>query len=105
MQILTKVLFILGTRPELIKFAPLIRKMKEKEGFQPIVCFTGQHKEMLFDTADFFNIRADFDLSLMIPNQSLTHFLSNALVQLEDILKKVLPDLVFVQGDPVTRSS
>ncbi|MEO5582991.1 MAG: UDP-N-acetylglucosamine 2-epimerase (non-hydrolyzing) [Saprospiraceae bacterium] len=102
MQFLTKVLFILGTRPEVIKFAPLIRKMKEKEGFQPIVCFTGQHREMLYHTADFFNIKADFDLNLMIPDQSLTQFLSNALVELEKIIKKVLPDLVFVQGDTST---
>ncbi|MEP7320674.1 MAG: UDP-N-acetylglucosamine 2-epimerase (non-hydrolyzing) [Saprospiraceae bacterium] len=98
----TKVLFVLGTRPEAIKFAPLIQKMKEKDGFQPIVCFTGQHKEMLYHTADFFSIQADFDLSLMVHNQSLTQFLSNALVELENIIKKVMPDLVFVQGDTST---
>lgn len=102
MQFLPKVLFILGTRPEVIKFAPLILKMKESVGFQPFVCFTGQHKEMLYHTADFFDIKADFDLTLMVPDQSLTQFLSSALVQLEEILKKVLPDLVFVQGDTST---
>lgn len=102
MPLLTKVLFILGTRPEVIKFAPLILKMNNRDGFKTVVCFTGQHKEMLYHTADFFGIKSDFDLSLMIPDQSLTQFLSNALVKLEKIISNVLPDLIFVQGDTST---
>jgi UDP-N-acetylglucosamine 2-epimerase (non-hydrolysing) len=97
-----KVLFILGTRPEVIKFAPLIEKLSGDKRFDCIVCFTGQHREMLYKTAAFFGIKADHDLSLMVPNQSLAQFVSSALVQLDLVIKNVLPDLVFVQGDTST---
>ena len=97
-----KVLFILGTRPELIKFAPLIHKMRTHPSFKTKVCFTGQHKEMLYPTAEFFGIQADYDLALMVHNQSLTQFLTNAIISLESIIKAESPDLVFVQGDTST---
>jgi UDP-N-acetylglucosamine 2-epimerase (non-hydrolysing) len=97
-----KVLFVLGTRPEVIKFAPVIRHMQEDDFFLPIVCFTGQHKEMLYQTADFFRIKPDYSLELMTPNQTLVGFLTKSLGALDEVIKLELPDLVFVQGDTST---
>lgn len=97
-----KILFIIGTRPEIIKFAPLIRKMQEDEAFEPLVCFTGQHKELLNDTASFFQIKPDHHLNLMRPDQTLVSFLSRSLTRLDEIIQKESPDLIFVQGDTST---
>ncbi len=97
-----KILFILGTRPEAIKFAPLIHKIKGDNYFQAIVCFTGQHKEMLYQTAGFFGIKADYDLALMTANQTLADFVSKSLTALYTLISQLKPDLVFVQGDTST---
>ena len=71
-----KILFIFGTRPEAIKLAPLISRFKSNESsFDTYVCSTGQHKEMLDQVTDFFEINIDFDLELMTKNQSLTFYL------------------------------
>lgn len=97
-----KILFILGTRPEAIKFAPLIHKIQGDNYFQSVVCFTGQHKEMLYQTAGFFGIKADYDLALMTANQPLADFVSKALTALYALIGQLKPDLVFVQGDTST---
>lgn len=97
-----KILFILGTRPEAIKFAPLIHAVNQDGYFHSLVCFTGQHKEMLHQTAGFFEIRPDFDLALMSNNQSLAEFFSRSLMALSVLIEKEKPDLVFVQGDTST---
>ena len=98
-----KILFILGTRPEAIKLAPLISHLKSNNSnFDTFVCSTGQHKEMLDQVVDFFNIKIDYDLGLMTKNQTLSQLSSKILSSLDEIIKKVKPDYIFVHGDTTT---
>lgn len=99
---MAKVAFILGTRPEAIKLAPLILKLKEEGKHQINVCSTGQHKEMLYQVLDLFNITPDTELQLMLPNQNLVSLNARALENLDKYLKDEKPDLVIVQGDTTT---
>lgn len=95
-----KILFIFGTRPEAIKLAPLIKKMeKEAKFFQVKVCVTAQHREMLDQVLNFFNIKTDFDLNLMKDNQFLSGLTADALEKIDRVLEEAKPDLVIVQGD------
>jgi len=93
------VLFVFGTRPEAIKLAPLILKMQKDSFFKIKVCITAQHREMLDQILYFFNIKPDYDLDLMQPNQTLFDITAKALKGLESVLKDCAPDLIFVQGD------
>lgn len=98
-----KILFIFGTRPEAIKFAPLIKEMKNHpDHFIVKVCVTGQHKEMLYQVLDFFEIKPDYDLEIMEPSQTLFTITAKIIKNIEPILTKEEPDLVFVQGDTTT---
>ena len=98
-----KVLFIFGTRPEVIKMASLIKRLKhEREKFQVRVCVTAQHREMLDRTLEYFEIVPNYDLNIMKENQSLFNVTVNGLKKLEDVLKKEKPDIVLVQGDTTT---
>lgn len=97
-----KLLFIFGTRPEAIKMAPLILKARDGASFDVKICVTGQHREMLDQVLNFFNIKPDFDLNLMKPNQSLFDTSANGLKGLEKVLYEYEPDLIFVQGDTTT---
>lgn len=98
-----KVLFVFGTRPEAIKFAPLIKAMQKKpEDFVVRICVTGQHKEMLYQVLDFFEIKPDYDLEIMEPSQTLFTVTAKIIKLIEPILSKEKPDLVFVQGDTTT---
>lgn len=98
-----KLLFIFGTRPEAIKMAPLIKEFKKHtDKFITKVCITAQHREMLDQVLNFFNIKPDFDLNLMKPNQSLFDTSANGLKGLEKVLYEYEPDLIFVQGDTTT---
>ncbi len=92
-------LFIFGTRPEAIKLAPIIKVFEAEQEFDVKVCVTAQHREMLDQVLQFFNIRVDFDLDLMQPNQSLFSLTSKAMTQLEGVMRDAKPDVVFVQGD------
>jgi UDP-N-acetylglucosamine 2-epimerase (non-hydrolysing) len=95
-----KILFIFGTRPEAIKLASVIKEFYNKgERFKVLVCITSQHKEMLYPFLDFFKIKADFNLNLMKPAQSLFEITSKGLINIESVLDKVKPDIIFVQGD------
>jgi UDP-N-acetylglucosamine 2-epimerase (non-hydrolysing) len=97
---LKKILFIYGTRPEAIKMAPLIKEFeKHPDTFKVEVCLTGQHREMLDQVNSFFEIHGDYDLNLMIPNQTLFDVTERCLKGLEPVLEESKPDLVFVQGD------
>lgn len=99
----TTLLFIFGTRPEAIKMAPLIQEAKKRsEVFETYVCLTAQHRGMLDQVMSFFEIKADFDLNLMIPNQTLFTLTANAVKELENCLNEVNPDYIFVQGDTTT---
>jgi len=97
-----KILIIVGTRPEAIKFAPLIKKLKSDSYFDIKVCLTGQHKEMLQQVMDFFEIEADFDMKLMKKNQTLHDLSARALTELNPIVAQFRPEVVFVQGDTTT---
>ena len=94
------ILFIYGTRPEAIKMAPLIKELQKYPNlFDVKICLTGQHREMLDQTNDFFDISCDYDLNLMTPNQTLFNITAQCLMGLEKILDTLSPDLIFVQGD------
>jgi len=98
-----KVLTILGTRPEAIKLAPVIRELREyNDIFQSCVCVTAQHREMLDQVLAWFGIVPDYDLDLMEENQGLAEFASQALVGISETLKEARPDVVLVQGDTTT---
>jgi UDP-N-acetylglucosamine 2-epimerase (non-hydrolysing) len=98
----TKVLVVLGTRPEAIKLAPLIRQLRTRPGTSTHVCLTGQHKEMVANVLSFFEVAGDTDLDVMEPNQSLSGLASRALVGLDGVIQRVLPDWTLVQGDTTT---
>ena len=94
-----KVLCVFGTRPEAIKFAPLIRLLRQDKFFQTIVCTTSQHVEMLNQVLSTFNIQRDFDLKVMRHNQTLTYSTGEILSDFYNVLQEVKPDWVLVQGD------
>ncbi len=97
-----KVLSIIGTRPEAIKMAPLVRLLGKTAGVQSTLALTAQHREMLDQVLQLFGLRASHDLDIMRPEQSLTHITARALEGLERIIAAEVPDLVLVQGDTTT---
>ena len=98
-----KILTIIGTRPEAIKLAPVILELKKyPERFHSLVCVTAQHRELLDQVLSWFGITPDFDLDLMQENQQLAQFASRALIGLHEVLEKVSPEVVLVQGDTTT---
>ena len=98
-----KIMLIFGTRPEAIKLAPIIQRLKaEGSKFKPIVCVTAQHREMLDQVLNLFEIEPDYDLNIMIDNQDLFDVTVKALNGLKEILKKEKPDIALVQGDTTT---
>jgi UDP-N-acetylglucosamine 2-epimerase (non-hydrolysing) len=94
-----KILFIFGTRPEAIKMAPLIKAFQNNSLFRVKVCVTAQHRSMLDQVLEFFEITPDYDLNLMQPNQSLFDITAIGLKSLEKVLDEFSADLIFVQGD------
>jgi UDP-N-acetylglucosamine 2-epimerase (non-hydrolysing) len=97
-----KNLIIFGTRPEGIKMAPLVKQFQKEEKFETKVCVTAQHREMLDQVLDFFEIKPDFDLDLMKPNQNLYSLTSDIILGLKPILEEYQPDYVYVHGDTTT---
>ena len=98
-----KILLSFGTRPEAIKMAPLIKEFhKHTEVFETKVCVTAQHREMLDQVLDFFEIIPDYDLDLMKPGQNLYSLTATIIESLKPILEKFVPDFVFVHGDTTT---
>ncbi len=96
------VAFIFGTRPEAVKLAPLILKFKKSKDLKTYVITTGQHKEMVYQILNFFDIKPDIDLDIMKPNQSLEYITTATLEKVSKVLQDLKPDLVFVQGDTTT---
>ena len=96
-----QILLCFGTRPEAIKMAPLYHKLK-KNNFDVKVCVTAQHREMLDQVLDFFQIVPDYDLDLMQPSQTLNGLSANILFKIDEVLIAVKPDLVLVHGDTTT---
>jgi UDP-N-acetylglucosamine 2-epimerase (non-hydrolysing) len=98
-----KLLFILGTRPEAIKLFPIIKKFQENNNvFDTHICITAQHREMVDDLFNLFNLKADFDLNIMSENQTPTQVAAEILKGLEPILLNEKPDWIFIQGDTTT---
>jgi len=98
-----KILLVFGTRPEAIKMAPLVKEFKlHPEYFEVSVCVTAQHREMLDQVLDLFEIYPDYDLNIMKPNQSLHDISSNILYGVKEVLDRFSPDLVLVHGDTTT---
>ena len=97
-----KVLTIFGTRPEAIKMAPLVNGLKQEEDIDSYICVTAQHREMLDQVLQLFNIQPDFDLDIMKENQTLTQITSRVLVGLDEVISKVSPDIILVHGDTTT---
>ena len=97
-----KNLLIFGTRPEAIKMAPLVKAFKGDATFETKVCITAQHREMLDQVLDFFEITPDYDLDLMKPNQNLYTLTADIITNLKPILEEFNPDYVYVHGDTTT---
>lgn len=100
-----RVLSVFGTRPEAIKMAPLVHKLSEAQGIESKVCVTAQHREMLDQVLNLFNITPDFDLNIMKPGQSLYDVTSNILMGLKPVLEEFQPNIVLVHGDTATTLS
>lgn len=98
-----KVLLVFGTRPEAIKMAPLVHEFKKYPSqFETLVCVTGQHREMLDQVLELFQIVPDVDLNIMKSGQDLYDVTSRVLIGLRDVLKELAPDVVLVHGDTTT---
>src|SRR5690554_1374275 len=95
-------LIVFGTRPEAIKMAPLVQKFLKNKNFVTKVCVTAQHREMLDQVLDFFEIIPDFDLNLMRPNQNLYSLTATIIENMKPVLDEVKPDYVYVHGDTTT---
>jgi UDP-N-acetylglucosamine 2-epimerase (non-hydrolysing) len=97
------VLVVFGTRPEAIKMAPLVLGLRARpRDFEVIVCVTGQHRQMLDQVLEIFNITPDIDLDLMKPNQEMADVTASILIKISEVLKDTKPDLVLVHGDTTT---
>jgi UDP-N-acetylglucosamine 2-epimerase (non-hydrolysing) len=103
---LKKILLVFGTRPEAIKMAPLVKEFqKDTINFETKVCVTAQHREMLDQVLDLFDITPDYDLNLMKPGQDLYDITTNVLLGMKDVLNDFKPDVVLVHGDTTTTSA
>jgi UDP-N-acetylglucosamine 2-epimerase (non-hydrolysing) len=94
-----KIAVVFGTRPEAIKMAPLVRAFNASPHLEPVVIATAQHREMLDQVLEIFDIKPDYDLDLMRPNQTLAGLTSRLITSLDDVVKKIAPSAMVVQGD------
>jgi UDP-N-acetylglucosamine 2-epimerase (non-hydrolysing) len=97
-----KVAVFMGTRPEAIKMAPVIKALEANPDLEPIVVSTGQHKEMLKQVVDLFDLKVDHDLEVMQPNQTLASLTSRLMARIDTVFDKIQPDFALVQGDTTT---
>lgn len=101
-----KVMLVFGTRPEAIKMAPLVKAFqKSTANFETIVCVTGQHREMLDQVLQIFDIKPDYDLNIMKQGQDLYDVTAKVLTGMRDVLKEANPDAVLVHGDTTTSTA
>ncbi len=100
-----KVLLVFGTRPEAIKMAPLVKAFEKEEDIETRICVTAQHREMLDQVLDMFDITPHYDLNIMKPGQDLYDVTANVLLGMKDILSEFKPNIVLVHGDTTTTSS
>lgn len=97
-----KVMLVFGTRPEAIKMCPLVNELKTRKGIETIVCVTGQHRQMLDQVLETFDVKPDYDLSIMKDKQTLFDITTNILNRIKEIFEEVKPDVVLVHGDTST---
>lgn len=97
-----KVMLVFGTRPEAIKMCPLVKELKTRNGLQTLVCVTGQHREMLHQVLDAFQVTPDYDLDIMKSRQTLFDVTISILEKLKPVLEAEKPDVVLVHGDTTT---
>lgn len=97
-----KVLSVFGTRPEAIKMAPVVKELESRLGIKSVVCVTAQHRDMLDQVLEIFQIKPDYDLDIMKPNQTLSHITSAVINGVEEVMIKEKPNLVLVHGDTTT---
>lgn len=97
-----KILIVFGTRPEAIKMCPLVKELKSRPYFQTLVCVTGQHREMLDQVLNVFDVSPDYDLNIMKKNQTLFDITMSILDKIKALLMKESPDIVLVHGDTST---
>ncbi|EIN5088027.1 UDP-N-acetylglucosamine 2-epimerase, partial [Escherichia coli] len=97
-----KVLVVFGTRPEAIKMAPLVQTLHSDSRFESRVCVTAQHREMLDQVLDLFEIEPDYDLNLMRTGQTLNDITARIVTELKSVLQEYKPDIIIVHGDTTT---
>lgn len=97
-----KIMLVFGTRPEAIKMCPLIKELKKRSSIRTMVCVTGQHRQMLEQVLQFFEVEPDYDLSIMKDRQTLFDVTTNILKCIKSVLEEVKPDIVLVHGDTST---
>ncbi|TET86188.1 MAG: UDP-N-acetylglucosamine 2-epimerase (non-hydrolyzing), partial [Anaerolineales bacterium] len=97
-----RVLSIFGTRPEAIKMAPVVERLVATSGVESSVCVTAQHRQMLDQVLDLFDIQPDYDLDIMRPDQALSELTAALFTDLDPVLQDAQPDWVLVQGDTTT---
>lgn len=100
-----KVMTLFGTRPEAIKMAPLVKALEMDPDIESVVCVTAQHREMLDQVLELFEIKPNYDLNIMKSGQSLSEITSRVLLGVEEVIKKEMPDIVLVHGDTSTTLS
>ncbi len=100
-----KVMVVFGTRPETIKMAPLVKELKSRAEIETIICVTAQHRQMLDQVLDVFDIVPDYDLNIMHQGQTLSDITSRALKGIEEVIDETSPDIVLVHGDTTTSFS
>jgi UDP-N-acetylglucosamine 2-epimerase (non-hydrolysing) len=96
---------VFGTRPDTIKMAPVVHALQENPHIESIVCVTAQHRQMLDDLLELFEIRPQFDLDIMTPDQTLTDITTRVLIGMEGVLKSARPEVVLVHGDTTTSTA
>lgn len=100
--VMRKVLSVFGTRPEAIKMAPVVKELESRDGIKSVVCVTAQHRGMLDQVLEVFNIKPDYDLDIMKPGQTLSYITAEVLKGIEQIIIDEKPDLILVHGDTTT---
>ncbi|MBE6048919.1 MAG: UDP-N-acetylglucosamine 2-epimerase (non-hydrolyzing), partial [Clostridium sp.] len=97
-----KIITIFGTRPEAIKMAPLVKELEKRKEIESKVCVTAQHRQMLDQVLEYFEIKPDYDLNIMKSKQTLTGITNRVLEGLEEVFREEHPDMILVHGDTTT---